>query len=134
MSGFQLTNAQLSDYHRDGFVIVENFLNGDELELLCNIARADHELQHETESRSDGEGGAVKIRLRNELPDDDIYSAIVHSDSLVLAMEQLLDGEVYHYHHKMILKEALEGAPGRGIRITATGTTTVVRFRYWPVV
>ena len=109
MSGFTFTDAQLTCYHRDGFIIVEHFLNGDELELLCNIARADDELQQEAESRSDGEGGAVKIRLRNELPDGDVYSAIVHSESLVIAMEQLLEGRVYHYHHKMILKEPLQG-------------------------
>ena len=109
MSGFQLSDAELSDYHRDGFVIVEKFLDGNELDLLRNISRADDELQREAESRSDGEGGAVKIRLRNELFDDDIYSAIVHSKSLVNAMEQLLEGEVYHYHHKMILKEPFEG-------------------------
>lgn len=108
MSGFQLTQTRLADYHRDGYIIVEDFLSSEELDLLRNIARADYELQKEAESRADGEGGAVKIRLRNKLADD-IYSAIVRSESLVGAMEQLLEGEVYHYHNKMILKDPFEG-------------------------
>jgi hypothetical protein len=91
MSGFQLTDAELSDYHRDGFVIVENFLKN----AWRGIAGSSYD--------------ATAAGSRPELPDDDVYSAIVHSESLVNAMEQLLEGEVYHYHHKMILKEPLDG-------------------------
>jgi len=109
MSGFQLTADQLTQYHRDGFVIVEDFLDADETALLGNVARADYRLQQEADSRADGEGGAVKITVRNDLPENDVYGAIVRSESLVRAMEQLLDGEVYHYHHKMVLKEAQRG-------------------------
>jgi ectoine hydroxylase len=77
--------------------------------LLRNIAKADHELTRDAGSRADGEGGAVKLVVRNELPDDTVYGAIVRSARVVWAMEQLLGDEVYHYHHKMILKEARIG-------------------------
>ena len=40
--------------------------------------------------RADGEGGAIRLLVRNELATDDIYGAIVRSESLVRAMEQLL--------------------------------------------
>ncbi len=109
MSGFRLSSDQLAAYHRDGFVVIDDFMNEDEISLLDRIARGDYELARDASSRADGEGGSVKITVRNDLPDDDIYSAIVHSESLVNAMEQLLGGEVYHYHHKMVLKEAHEG-------------------------
>ena len=48
------------------------------------------------------------MRVENELHDD-IYGAIVRSRRIVETMEQLLGGEVYHYHHKMILKEPFTG-------------------------
>jgi len=109
MISFSFTSQQVADYRRDGYVIIDRLLDVETLELLRNIARADRQLQLDADSRGDGEGGAVKITVRNDLPTDDIYSAIVRAESLVNAMETLLEGEVYHYHHKMILKEPREG-------------------------
>ena len=109
LKSFSLTPEQIATYHRDGFIIVDRLINSATVELLRNIARADLELQREAVSRADGEGGAVKVTVRNDLPPDSIYTAIVRAQSLVRAMETLLEGEVYHYHHKMILKEPREG-------------------------
>ncbi len=58
----------------------------------------------EAASRRDGAGGTIRLSVRNELGED-IYSAFVRCRRIVETMERLLDGEVYHYHHKMILKE-----------------------------
>lgn len=96
-------------FHRDGFVIVPSLLDPRETELLRGIARADRAIQQERSSRADGEGGAVELVVRNDVPDDSIYGAIVRDEQIVRRMEQLLDGEVYHYHHKMILKEPRTG-------------------------
>jgi ectoine hydroxylase len=104
-----LTASQIAAFHNDGYIVVPNLLNAEETDLLRNIAKADHGLQRDAGSRADGEGGAVKLVVRNELPDDTIYGAIVRSRRIVAAMQQLLDDEVYHYHHKMILKEARVG-------------------------
>jgi ectoine hydroxylase-related dioxygenase (phytanoyl-CoA dioxygenase family) len=40
---------------------------------------------------------------------DDLYSAIVRSERIVGPTEQLLRGQVYHLHHKMMLKEPRVG-------------------------
>jgi hypothetical protein len=109
MISFNFTKQQVADFRRDGYVIIDRLLDEETLVLLRNIARADRQLQLDADSRGDGEGGAVKITVRNDLPTDDIYSAIVRAESLVNTMETLLEGEVYHYHHKMILKEPREG-------------------------
>lgn len=109
MSGFQLGDADVAAFHRDGFVVVRALLDAEETELLGSIARADRALAGKSFSRADGEGGAVRLSIENELSPATIYSAIVQSESLVRAMERLLDDEVYHYHHKMILKEARIG-------------------------
>ena len=73
--------------------------------MLGTIARKDQQLAASRTSRADGEGGAVELVVENELPADSIYTAIVEAEPLVSAVEMLLGDEVYHYHHKMILKE-----------------------------
>jgi ectoine hydroxylase-related dioxygenase (phytanoyl-CoA dioxygenase family) len=103
MTFFTPTEANLAAFNNDGFFIVENFLDAEETELLAKIARADQQLAKQASSRADGEGGAVDLLVENELGDD-IYSAIVRSERVASTMERLLDDEVYHYHHKMILK------------------------------
>lgn len=108
MRSFQLAPAEIEAYHRDGFIVVRGMLGQEATNLLGRIARADLEMLREASGRADGEGGSVQLTVRNEL-DDDIYSAIVRSQSLTAAMQALLGDEVYHYHHKMILKEPREG-------------------------
>jgi len=95
-------------FRSDGFFIAECLLDSEEVDLLRTIARADHQMQKEAASRGDGEGGAIRLRVENELHDD-IYGAIVRSRRIVDTVEALLEGEVYHYHHKMILKEPYVG-------------------------
>ncbi len=109
MPQFELTESQIDQFHDDGYLVVKNLLDAEEVDLLGKIARIDHSLQTNATSRADGEGGAVKLVVSNDLPDDTIYGSIVRSRRIVSTMERLLDDEVYHYHHKMILKEARVG-------------------------
>ncbi|MGE3809329.1 MAG: phytanoyl-CoA dioxygenase family protein [Gemmataceae bacterium] len=105
---FRLSDEQLRQYEADGFVIVPNLLDGEEVELLRKIARGDHELAQSAYGREDAKGTAVKLSMHNDVPDD-IYGAVVRAHRVVDNMEKLLGGEVYHYHHKMILKEPFVG-------------------------
>lgn len=102
------SSAELEAFQRDGFLIVRALLQAEETRLLHQIAKADLQLQSVAASRRDGEGGAIRLVVENEVTDD-IYGAIVRSQRIVKRMEQLLRDEVYHYHHKMILKEAQTG-------------------------
>ncbi len=102
----ELLNADAkANFQRDGYVIVADLLTSEESDLLRKVARADREIAADRSSRADGEGGSVDLVVRNDLPEDSIYGAIVRAQPLVEAIESLLDDEVYHYHHKMILKE-----------------------------
>lgn len=107
-TGF-LTLEAMEAFDSDGFIVVENLLNSEETDLLGTIARRDQFLTSARTSRADGEGGSVDLVVENELPEDSIYSAIVQAEPLVTAMESVLGDEVYHYHHKMILKESRTG-------------------------
>ena len=67
-------------------------------------------------------------------PGDDIYGMIARSHAVVDTMEQLLGGEVYHYHSKMMLKEPRgEGRVGMAPQDAATGIRTGVSIPTWPV-
>ncbi|MFQ5731999.1 MAG: phytanoyl-CoA dioxygenase family protein [Planctomycetaceae bacterium] len=109
MTSQLLTADHLANYNCDGFTVVQKLLSADATGLLRRIAKADRAIQAERSGRDDGEGGTVELVVRNELPVDTIYGAIVRSERIVDSMERLLDGEVYHYHHKMILKEPRTG-------------------------
>jgi hypothetical protein len=105
---FVLADAQVREFQRDGYLLAHRLFDLEEIDLLGKIARADQELARQAASRRDGEGGIIKLSVSNVLRDD-IFSAIVRCRRIVEAMERLLDGEVYHYHHKMIFKEPKSG-------------------------
>lgn len=108
MPGFELTQCQVDQFEKDGYVLVSRLFNSEEIDLLGKIARADEELRANTAQRRDAAGGITTLSLSNELGED-IYSAICRSERVVRSMEKLLGGEVYHYHHKMNMKEPYVG-------------------------
>jgi ectoine hydroxylase len=108
MSYFRVTGKQIAQFNADGYVVVPGLLDAEETELLVKIAKADQDIAAQKRGSLDTEGKRASIHLRNELYDD-IYSAIVRSRRLVDTMESLLEGEVYHYHHKMTMKEPYVG-------------------------
>lgn len=103
-----LTDAQVAAYHRDGFVVARGMFDQEEIDLLGRTAREDRALDQRSFGRKDGEGGSVRLSLWNQ-PGDNIYGMFARSARLVDSMEKLLDGEVYHYHSKMILKDPKVG-------------------------
>jgi hypothetical protein len=108
MSGFRVSEEQVERFQTDGFFWVDKLFDSEEIHLLRRIARADHELRRRAVSRRDNQGGAIQLVVDNQLGDD-IYGAFGRCHRVVDTVERLLDDEVYHYHHKMILKEAKEG-------------------------
>ncbi|MDE2127460.1 MAG: phytanoyl-CoA dioxygenase family protein [Armatimonadetes bacterium] len=103
-----LTAEQTAAFEADGYLMIPGLFNREEADLMCRIARADRILAERAHDRGDREGLRSRISLDNELHDD-IYAAIARSRRVVGAMEQLLGGEVYHYHHKMTMKEPRAG-------------------------
>ena len=107
MSHYRPSQADIDQFHADGYLFVPNLLSQDEVELLTKVARADRDMDN-ANVRKDASGGESRLRLRNELHDD-MYSAIARSRRVADTMEALLGDEVYHYHHKMMLKEPRVG-------------------------
>ena len=94
----------MTDYDRGGSVLVRKLLDAEEADLLGRAAREDRELDRRSQGRADGEGGSVRMSLWNQ-PGNGIYGMVARSRRIVDSMEKILDGEVYHYHSKMILKD-----------------------------
>ncbi len=103
-----LNDTHVAAYHRDGFTIARGMFDRDEIDLLLRAAREDRELDRHAFGRADGEGGTVRLSLWNH-PGDGIYGMFARCHRIVDSAEKLLDGEVYHYHSKMILKDAKVG-------------------------
>jgi hypothetical protein len=108
MPGFAPDGRHIRAFQDDGFFVVERLFDPDEVVLLRSVAEADRRLHDSAVSRRDGQGGTIRLSVSNELGDD-LYAAVVRCRRVVETMEALLGGEVYHYHHKMILKEPRTG-------------------------
>jgi len=104
----KLTAPQISAYHEDGFVSVPAFFDREEIDLLGRAAKEDRLLDQHAFSRDDGTGAKVRLSLWNH-PGDGIYGMFARCHKLVDSVEQLLGEEVYHYHSKMIMKDAKVG-------------------------
>jgi len=108
MAAGPLKDAVLKDYERDGFVIAKQLFEPDEIELLRRAAKEDRDLDQHSFGKGDGEGGTVRLSLWNH-PGDTIYGMFARCDTVVSSAEKILGGEVYHYHSKMIMKNAKVG-------------------------
>ena len=102
------TAAELAAYDRDGFLLVPSLFDGDEMGLLLDYARQDEALKASAYGRKDSTGQETKLALWNH-PGENLYSMFSRSPRVVDRMQQLLAGEVYHYHSKMMLKEPYVG-------------------------
>ncbi|MDA7872703.1 phytanoyl-CoA dioxygenase family protein [Akkermansiaceae bacterium] len=103
-----LTEEQLSDYDHDGYIVVRNLFSKDEIDSLGHAARSDNEMDKSSTQRDDGEGNAVRLALWNH-PGDGIYGMFARCRKMVDRVEEILKEEAYHYHSKMILKDAKVG-------------------------
>jgi ectoine hydroxylase-related dioxygenase (phytanoyl-CoA dioxygenase family) len=98
-----------ADFDRDGYVLLRQLFDDTEMEALLRYARGDDQLASEAYVRQDATGGQSRLAVRNDLDDASPYTAVVRSQRTAGLMAGLLGDEVYHYHHKMMLKEPRVG-------------------------
>src|SRR5687768_17775844 len=103
-----LSDAAVREYHDRGFYLARGLFDSDEIDLLLRAAKEDRELDKRAFGRADGEGGVVRLSLWNH-PGDGVYGMFACCEKVVRGVELLLGGEAYHYHSKMILKDAKVG-------------------------
>jgi len=108
MASGPLPKSVLGEYERDGYVIARGMFDRDEIDLLRRAAKEDRALDQHSIGKGDGEGGTVRLSLWNH-PGDTIYGMFARCETVVDSAEEILGGEVYHYHSKMIMKDAKVG-------------------------
>lgn len=108
MAAGPIQKSRLNEYRENGYILEKGFFDKEEIQLLHRAAKEDRGLDQHSFGRGDGEGGTVRLSLWNH-PGDTIYGMFARCESVVNSAEELLGGEVYHYHSKMIMKDAKIG-------------------------
>jgi ectoine hydroxylase len=101
---FSVTDNQIQDFHRDGYLIVRNLFDAEEIDILRTTARADSAMTDHARDIEDASGKVSKLTLWNH-PGDDVFGLASRCRRVVDTAEALLDDEVYHYHSKLSIKE-----------------------------
>ena len=103
-----LNADQVRAFHEDGFVIVRGLFDSEEMDIIREAVETDPNIQNNFFDRKDNEGLSTKLISWNH-PGDSTYGLAARSKRIVESMEELLGGEVYHYHTKLTAKEPREG-------------------------
>ena len=103
-----LTPNQKTDFDRDGYIIIRQLFSTEETRLLGETAHHDNAMDQASSTMDDGKGNDVRLALWNH-PGDGVYGMFARCHRVVDTVEALLADEVYHYHSKMILKDARVG-------------------------
>ena len=104
-----MTQQQKEQYEENGYLILSKFLNGEEVRLLYGIATEDKIMRSNAMDFNDQSNKSTKLTLWFT-PGEDVYSLLIRSQSIVDAVQTLLgDGEVCHFHSKLMQKEPKVG-------------------------
>jgi ectoine hydroxylase-related dioxygenase (phytanoyl-CoA dioxygenase family) len=109
MPNIVLTPEQKAQYDRDGYLIVSQFFNPEQIVLLYGLATEDSVMTSNSFDFNDQTGKRTKLTLWFT-PGDDTYGLLVRSKSVIDSVQTLLgEGEVCHFHSKLMQKEPKVG-------------------------
>lgn len=106
-----LTASQKAQYDKDGYLIVKNFLDRDEVNLLYGLATGDNVLRSNAFDLNDQTGKSTKLTLWFT-PGNDTFGLLTRSEKIINAIKILAgdDGaEICHFHSKLMQKEPKVG-------------------------
>ena len=105
---FELSKHQRELFHSDGYLIVPNLFSSDEVKAIQHITELVLCDDPARIDRHDADGLTTKLSLRNSVGED-VYGATVRCERVARTAEALLEAEVYHYHHKVMIKDPRVG-------------------------
>jgi len=110
MSTTTLTPQQIASFHKDGYVIVKNFIAPKAVEKLYGNAIGDNAMENNAINVTDQNGKNSKLSLWFT-PGNDVFGYITRSESMVNGVAALLDSAapVCHFHSKLMQKEPKVG-------------------------
>lgn len=108
MEAPRLSSAEREAFWADGYFIAQGLFNSGEVDVLRDVTELVLRDDEGRLTRHDAEGNLTLLSLRNSLCDD-VFSATVRCERVAGSMSELLGDEVYHYHHKLMVKEPRVG-------------------------
>jgi phytanoyl-CoA hydroxylase len=105
MANFSLSAAQVNDYNNDGYVIIRNFLQPQEVNKLYSIAVEDDTMKKHSFDLNDQSGKKTKLALWYT-PGDDAYGLLTKSNRMINAVNKLMEGDsaVFNFNSKLMQK------------------------------
>lgn len=103
-----LTQEQIAQYHEDGFVIVPNFFEPEEIKPLMKACTADPDVADSQTVMDYGKNRTTKVSVWSELGDS-YLGVLPRMARIVDAVEILFGEKCYHWHSKLVLKQPNEG-------------------------
>jgi len=106
----EVTKGMQAAFEKDGFFIVKGLFNKDEVDIVESALQGPESLSSDTYSfgRADGDGKSAKMSLWNNAGND-TTGVVSRMHKMAGTAEKLMGGEVYHYHTKLIMKDAQTG-------------------------
>jgi ectoine hydroxylase-related dioxygenase (phytanoyl-CoA dioxygenase family) len=110
MANKALTAQQISDYNHDGYLIVKNFCNAEEIDRLYSTALNDDAMRQNALDLNDQNGKKTRLSLWFT-PRNDVFGYLTRSERMITPVGQLLgeDSPVCHFHSKLMQKEPKVG-------------------------
>lgn len=106
-----LTQEQLNRFHADGYLILEDLIDVEDVDEILRIWRADPLLAAETKENAnfDGEEGLRTRLAYRPCLGQDAYSALAQSGRIVGPLEQIYAAPVDHYYSLNMRKDPHTG-------------------------
>ncbi|KAL3871418.1 hypothetical protein ACJMK2_039417 [Sinanodonta woodiana] len=105
---FTVTPEIKQTFDEYGYIIVRGLLDKEEVELITKAIESPDGLQKQRYSLNDPEQRPIDRVIWNH-PGNDITGMLARSEKVAGTSAQLMGGEVYHYHSKLMMKEAKTG-------------------------
>lgn len=101
---FEVTEDVKRAFDVNGYIILRGLLDTEQITKLKVAFENDEGVLTQYYGRDDGAGKKTRTVLWNH-PGNDITGVVARSQKMAGTFEELLGGELYHYHAKVIMKE-----------------------------
>ncbi|NND89276.1 MAG: phytanoyl-CoA dioxygenase family protein [Granulosicoccus sp.] len=102
------TKTQITEFERDGYVIVRGLFNREEIDIVNHVVNADPSIAAAIYGRHDQSGSTTELALWRDLGDD-VFAGIARSARIVDSLESVLEGDINFFHAKLTLKRPKVG-------------------------
>ncbi len=105
-----LSDDQIRSFHKDGYIVLKNFCNKQEIDKLYTTAIEDSAISSHSLDLNDLSGKKTRLSLWFT-PGNDVFGYLTRSERMIRAVSQLMDSDapVCHFHSKLMQKEPKVG-------------------------